>query len=295
MRNITRSPFQRGAQPRKAIMPANSYAEGGLTSIPRYAEGDEVEAEETSTGEDILEFITNFGGAAGGPTISDIVEYFSEERGGDPTLEDAIRQLMGMPKGMSKGGVVPGSNPVQGTVGGPTVGFNAPGGLQQKYEADARFLNSMLGITPREWKESYGSSFPSSYHQGSDAVTRAILSKVKQRTPPAAPVEDSKPRPTLPQTFAELDTSVAVENPATYVAGPSGEPLESLEALFDLYHTNPNVTNVTNITGTEDPEDPDYAAQAAELYAGGEPTGLGLSQPGGLNLPELLKLAGITT
>ena len=162
MRNITRSPFQRGAQPRKAIMPANSYAEGGLTSIPRYAEGDEVEAEETSTGEDILEFITNFGGAAGGPTISDIVEYFSEERGGDPTLEDAIRQLMGMPKGMSKGGVVPGSNPVQGTVGGPTVGFNAPGGLQQKYEADARFLNSMLGITPREWKESYGSSFPSS-------------------------------------------------------------------------------------------------------------------------------------
>ena len=440
MRNITRSPFQRGAQPRKAIMPANSYAEGGLTSIPRYAEGDEVEAEETSTGEDILEFITNFGGAAGGPTISDIVEYFSEERGGDPPLADAIRHLMGMPKGMSKCGVVPGSNPVQGTVGGPTVGFQSCfiagtlvamsdgtekkiedinvgeillgqdgshnevlqpdhaglGGrqmvginnsgpwmtpehplwtrdgwkayrmadtirdypdmkdimvgdvkigdellgvdgkwteikhievfdnepeqtvynfhvsgnntyyadgflahnrapLQQKYEADARFLNEMLGITPREWRESYGTSFPSSAHQGSDAVTRAVLSKVKQRTPPAAPVEDSKPRPTLPQTFAELDTSVAVENPATYVAGPSGEPLESLEALFDLYHTNPNVTNVTNITGTEDPEDPDYAAQAAELYAGGEPTGLGLSQPGGLNLPELLKLAGITT
>ena len=27
MRNLTRSPFQRGAQPRRSIMPANSYGE----------------------------------------------------------------------------------------------------------------------------------------------------------------------------------------------------------------------------------------------------------------------------
>ena len=101
-------------------------AQGGLASIPRYAEGDEVEIEEPSTGEDILEFLANFGGAADGPSITDLVEYFSEKREG-PSLQDAIDQLAlmgGMPKGMSKGGVVPGSNPVQGTVGGPTVGFS---------------------------------------------------------------------------------------------------------------------------------------------------------------------------
>jgi hypothetical protein len=178
-----------------------------------------------------------------------------------------------MPKGMSKGGVVPGPSPIKGVEGGPTVGYG-PGvdTMRRKSEADTAFLNDMLGITPREWKESYGTSFPSSVHQGSDAVTRAVLSKVKQRTPPPAPVEDSKPSLTLPQNFGGLATSGAVEGGgSSYVAG-----VDDMDQLFDMYHSSPN-----------------YAAQAANLYQGGTPTsGLGLSQPS-LDMEQLLQLAGV--
>ena len=92
-----------------------------------------------------------------------------------------------------------------------------------------------------------------------------------------------KPKPTLPQTFPELQTAPKVDDPGSYVAG-----VGSLDELFNLYH--PGSVSVTNITESES-EDPDYAAQAAALYAGGEPTGLGLPQEE--KKLQLLKLAGL--
>ena len=269
MRNLTRSPFQRGAQPRRSIMPANSYAEGGLASIPSYAEGDEVEIEETSTGEDILEFLANFGGVADGPSITDIVEYFSEKREG-PSLQDAIDQLAlmgGMPKGMSKGGVVPGSNPVQGVKGGPTVGFKGQAaGLAKKYEKNMSLFNSLLGDHYKDLGHYQQSRGHSLNPLGDDFFVNVLVEndRLNAQKQTAPPPQESKPSPTLPQTFTDLETSEAVKNPAVYVAGE----FDDMDQLFGVYHPG----------SVSESEDPDYAAQAAALYAGGTPTGgLGLS------------------
>ena len=407
MRNITHSPFQRGATPRKAIMPINSYeegaeeglasfqegdlvdeqsledrkrifkllqklraglgfseavsgsasadaigsvldfaeveyrekpdrnfidifkkdledinaarfrremAQGGLASIPRYAEGEEVEVEEeTSTGEDILEFLRNFKGVAGGVSIQDILELFrgvSADTSDTPDLNDAIEQLMGqMPERMAKGGVVPGSNPVQGAVGGPTVGFKGHMAAQRNMDKFQR----ETGMTPGDYSRSYGHSIDMHDPRAVDTAIFGLKLKQMQKaqTPPPPPPET--PDPVLPQTADELITvgtpekPGVVRNPAQVVSGV--DTMQDLRDVFSsppppIYKRNggstsptPQTINYMQMPEYETKQQPaNYAQQAASAQGQVATGGLGLASLDGgqLGIKELLALAGIT-
>ena len=87
-------------------------AQGGLASIPRYAEGAEEKIEEKEES-----------------TLDQIISYLLEHSGILPEGL-SLQGLLGEEE-MAHGGIVPGTNPIQGEKGGPTLGYSAPIDMHQ--------------------------------------------------------------------------------------------------------------------------------------------------------------------
>ena len=183
-------------------------AQGGLASIPRYAEGAEEEIEEKEES-----------------TLDQIISYLLEHSGILPGGM-SIEGLLGG-EGMAHGGVVPGTNPIQGEKGGPTLGFQY--GNPQLMQKNQALFASVLGDRYddiRHLNRSRGYNVLGGL--GNPNFSDAVFAERFRldAAPPPAP-EQSTYTPTGAQTFDDLAVGPKVEKPIeSYVVGsPTREQL----------------------------------------------------------------------
>ena len=204
MRNIN-FPFER--------RPASTgMAQRGLASIPRYAEGaeEEIEEKEESTLDQIISYLLEYSGI--------LPEGLS------------LQGLLGNEEGMAHGGIVPGTNPIQGEKGGPTLGYEAPID-RMKIQRNQRLFDEVLGdqyddIRHLNVSRGYNVLGGLGSPNFSDNLwaERYRLDKAARAAP--AP-EQSTYIPTGAQTFDDLAVAPKVIDPTgSYVTGgPSREQL----------------------------------------------------------------------
>ena len=204
-------------------------AQGGLASIPRYAEGAEEEIEEKEES-----------------TLDQIISYLLEHSG---ILPEGL-SLQGLLGGeeMAHGGVVPGTNPIQGEKGGPTLGYQAPD--PQRIQRNQRLFDLVLGdhyADPRHLNRSRGYNVLGA--PGTPGFSNAVFAERFRldKAARAAPApEQSTYTPTGAQTFDDLAVAPKVEDPiGSYVVGsPSREQL-----LAQYFPANSSAVQQQQATG----------------------------------------------
>jgi len=200
MRNIN-FPFER--------RPASTgMAQRGLASIPRYAEGAEEEIEEKEES-----------------TLDQIISYLLEHSGILPEGL-SIEGLLGG-EGMAHGGVVPGTNPIQGQKDGPTVGFTSPLSFNTEQKNMMYYAKSRvdLGLMDRETANNIIRGPDGQIRSG--AGMRAQINAGLIRNQPEPVQQESTYTPTGAQNFGDLAVAPKVLNPVqSYVVGsPTREEL----------------------------------------------------------------------